>query len=374
LKDASAGPSQIQEWWSKWPDANIGVPTGAVSGLLVVDLDNRGGKSGGDNLKALAASHGGMPSTLTAMTGSGEHLFYAYPGTEVGNSAGMLAEGVDVRGDGGYVVAAPSLHANGTRYVWREPDRALAELPDWLLNRMVAGKKRTTKMMQDVERQDYTDATMVMEGTRNNTLHKLGSALRGHQGKDRSEIASALLEYNQWKCNPPLVETEVMGIVSSVCQYPAEINRAKSGKRQEQCLLYWFPFNTRDYFADQNLAILTAEQLGWYIRLKAFAWNQCGFLTADPDKLWKLAKAKSRKAFERDGMPTLAEYIEVEIDGECRLKSPAMAAEYADKLELWIKKRDAGEASKTAKAARLAAFEASLKSGDAASGQLSVTQ
>jgi putative DNA primase/helicase len=118
LHDATTDEAQIRKWWSQWPEANIGIRTGSVSGLLVVDIDNKNGKQGGENLAAIAAPFGGLPVTLTATTGSGIHLFFKHPEVAVRGSASKLAEGVDVRANGGYVVAPPSLHANGKRYEW----------------------------------------------------------------------------------------------------------------------------------------------------------------------------------------------------------------------------------------------------------------
>ena len=89
---------------------------------------------------------------------------------------------------------------------------------------------------------------------------------------------------------PPMDEAEVISIVESVCQHPAEVSTNKSGKRLENSPLYWFQFNTREWFSNQDIAMMNAEQTGWYIRLKAFAWDQGGFLPADHDKLSKLAK------------------------------------------------------------------------------------
>jgi len=85
----------------------------------------------------------------------------------------------------------------------------------------------------------------------------------------------------------------VLAIVESVCKYPPEIRANRSGKRLEESPSFWFPFNTRAWFADQNIALMNAEQTGWYIRLKAFAWDKCGFLSADYGKLWRLAGARS---------------------------------------------------------------------------------
>jgi Bifunctional DNA primase/polymerase, N-terminal/AAA domain len=102
-----ASPEEIRQWWTERPNANLGIVTGAVSGLSVIDLD---GVAGVKNGLAL-----GYASAVTSLTGNGRQLFYKF--TEgTCNSASKIAEGVDVRGEGGYVVAPPSVHPNGKRY------------------------------------------------------------------------------------------------------------------------------------------------------------------------------------------------------------------------------------------------------------------
>jgi putative DNA primase/helicase len=108
LSGATTDKSQLRVWWRKWPDANIGILTGSESKALVVDTDNSGGEHGSENLSALTANVGGMPETLTAITGSGEHLYFQHPGISVKNSTGKLAEGVDIKADGGYAHLAPA--------------------------------------------------------------------------------------------------------------------------------------------------------------------------------------------------------------------------------------------------------------------------
>lgn len=357
VSDATTDQGKIRGWWAQWPDANIGIATGTKSGLLVVDVDNKGGKRGSDNLAALAAELGELPTTLTATTGSGEHLYFEHPGVPVKNSRSQLADGVDVKTEGGYVVVAPSLHANGKRYAWKNPGQPPADLPGRLLARMTA-QKGEKKEVQNDEHNVFTDAEVVHEGERNDTVYKLGCALRGQQGMEGEEIAAILLEYNSSKCDPPLVESEVMVIVDSVCKHPAEFAANKSGKRLEQNPLYWFPFNIREWFSDEKVMLMNDAQTGWHIRLKAIAWKNGGFIPADRNELWQLAKAKSKKAFEKDCKRVLSEYVEVEVGGELKLKHPQMAVQFADTLETWMQKKEAGEASKAAKAARLAQEQA----------------
>jgi hypothetical protein len=113
--DATADVVRIRQWWERHPDHNIGMPTGAVSGLWVLDVDvDKGGIA---SFLELIQTHGALPATATVRTGGGGwHFYFAYPGFPVKCSASVIAPGIDVRGDGGYVVAPPSLHVSGNRY------------------------------------------------------------------------------------------------------------------------------------------------------------------------------------------------------------------------------------------------------------------
>src|SRR5215210_655013 len=127
--DASADPRRVEVWWRRWPGANIGVPTGGRSGLLVLDVDP--GSGGPESLAALERAHGPLPKTARTRTGGGGmHVFFGYPaGEEVRNSAGRLGPGLDVGGEGGYVVVPPSR----TRGAYEWLDRAPLADPVWLL-------------------------------------------------------------------------------------------------------------------------------------------------------------------------------------------------------------------------------------------------
>ena len=121
FKDATTDQETIRDWWTRWPRANIGMPTGRRSGLLVVDVDS--GKNGFENLAALIHCYGEWPDTPTVWTGGdGLHLFFQYPtDTEIRNDEGRkLGAGIDVRGEGGYVLLPPSVHATRRAYAWVE--------------------------------------------------------------------------------------------------------------------------------------------------------------------------------------------------------------------------------------------------------------
>lgn len=134
LHDATTDPAEIGQWWRQWPTANVGVRTGLVSGLVVIDIDPEHG--GLDTMRSLAAEHA-IPKGLRVRTGSGGwHIYFAHPGGQIRNSAGTaLGPGVDVRGDGGYVIAPPSRHVSGGTYQWNG-NGELPDLPDHLLQRI----------------------------------------------------------------------------------------------------------------------------------------------------------------------------------------------------------------------------------------------
>lgn len=126
-----AGEGEIARWFARWPDANVGIVTGRISGIVVVDVDLRHG--GPASVAEAEARLGPLQVTVESATGGGgRHLYYAHPGAPMANRVALLP-GVDLRADGGCVVAPPSVHPNGKRYTWvagRGPGEvSLAVLP-----------------------------------------------------------------------------------------------------------------------------------------------------------------------------------------------------------------------------------------------------
>ena len=130
--DATTDPRVIGRWWGRWPSANVAIPTGKKSGVVVLDVDPNAG--GSESLGKLERVGVPVPKTARARTGGGGiHLFFRYPrGTEIRNSAGLLGPGLDVRGEGGYVVVPPSRTQGAYVWVGRSP---LAEA-SWLIERL----------------------------------------------------------------------------------------------------------------------------------------------------------------------------------------------------------------------------------------------
>jgi predicted P-loop ATPase len=120
-----------------------GLATGERSGVVVVDIDMKNGVNGLANLLAL----GEIPSTLTVHTPTGgAHLYFSYPGFKVSNSVSSVTNGVDIRGDGGFVVIPPSPHKCGHCYSWVDPTVPIADMPAWLLDRIKHPHKTQTKV------------------------------------------------------------------------------------------------------------------------------------------------------------------------------------------------------------------------------------
>lgn len=131
--DATLDERLVRDWWRRWPTVNIGIATGAVSNLFVLDIDPE--KGGDRSLRLLVEAHGPLPMTATVRTGSGGSHFYFQHVDGLRCTVSQIGPGIDTRGDGGYVVAPPSIHPNTRRrYEWDESDVVgLALPPPWLV-------------------------------------------------------------------------------------------------------------------------------------------------------------------------------------------------------------------------------------------------
>jgi hypothetical protein len=137
LCNASKNESLIHKWWDRWPDANIAVATGNVSGFIVLDVNVGQGYDGNDTLKDLEAQYGKLPDTVELLTGTGgRHILFADSGLVLRNNI-KLAAGLNIRANGGCIVVPPSTHETGNEYAWGasfHPDDApLAWMPVWLV-------------------------------------------------------------------------------------------------------------------------------------------------------------------------------------------------------------------------------------------------
>lgn len=210
----------VRAWWTEEPLANIGLVTGITSGVFVLDVD---GESGEASLAKLESLYAKLPVTYEVETGRGRHLYFLYPveceqdGRVIINSAGKLGPNLDIRGQGGYVVAPPSKHGLGKLYAVTAGKAALpASAPEWFVELLV-GKTPHKRDARLAPRQ-------IPQGQRDSELTRLAGKLRWH-GFDEPTIYAALVSENNLKCKPPLEDKDLRRIASSISRYdPAKFS------------------------------------------------------------------------------------------------------------------------------------------------------
>lgn len=194
--------ADIEDWWSRWPGAGIAVLTGEISGLVVIDVDE---KQGLEQLESFLQGR----KTLTCLTGGGgKHFYFKHPGiTQVPNAVRFLS-GVDCRGDGGYVVVPPSVHHSGRRYRWEDPTAKPIDLPLELLSAIVR-KAKKQKLPEDIWEME------IPKGTRDHELTRRAGKLL-QIGMSPAEVLAMLQTINERHCKPPLPDWQVHKIVNSI--------------------------------------------------------------------------------------------------------------------------------------------------------------
>jgi putative DNA primase/helicase len=259
FKAASVEEDQIRRWAFEFPDAGLGVATGGVKGLVVLDVDPRNG--GDESLFGLEQTFGELPPTVESLTGGGgRHLFFYSP--EPMPSRAGIEDGLDVKGSGGYVAITPTVHPDtGRLYEWElgsHPDEMkLAPLPRWLAERVTARQVRGA----------VPEGEPIREGGRNDWLTSKGGYLR-RAGFEEVAILAALTEENRNRCTPPLAEEELQKIARSVCRYepaddaPAHLTdagnaiRFASQNREDVRYVYpwraWLVWDGRRWIRDQT--------------------------------------------------------------------------------------------------------------------------
>jgi hypothetical protein len=215
--DATDDLDQVERWWTDHPTANIGI---ATDGLLALDIDGPDNPWLSDEPgKQLDLAVG--PCSLTA-NGGRQHLFRQPAGCDWRNTTGKIAPRVDTRGNGGYIVAPPSVLDGGLAYRWQrgaELEVGPGELPEppvWLTDELDA--LATGSPTSDRVGEDEAAANPIPAGQRNATLASLAGTMR-RVGMSDTEIVAGLKEVNQGRCTPPLPEIEVERIGRSIERY-----------------------------------------------------------------------------------------------------------------------------------------------------------
>ena len=325
LKNATTDPDIIKKWWTEEPTANIAIPTGLPTTFIALDVDIKPEKNirGDIALEGLVAANGALPTTRMQFTPSGgKHFLFAYtPG--IGNSAGALGEGLDIRGEGGYIVVAPSILPNG---VYTVNDAELAEMPGWLTAKLSA---KNTK--------PFTVPDEVTEGNRNDILYRLARSLKA-KGLPAMTIGAAIMAANQ-DFKPPLPDAEVETLIANALRQPDRpdfappapaaapagkiYSRTDTGNAERFADQYrdrvrycdkwksWVVYDGRRWVKDTD-----GLQVGMLMKDSILSiYDEAAKLEGDAAMEWRKHAVKSEAASRREGALRLARYeLAISVD------------------------------------------------------------
>ena len=269
FKDATRDPKTIRDWWAAHPLANIGVDCGR-SKIAVVDLDVKAGADGPGTWDDLKIQYNVDDSQALEQETPSGGIHKIFKATQpIKNTAGQLGQGIDTRGDGGYIVVAPSRTDQGS-YIWEASshpaDCQAGPWPAELLPLLANGHKSAQDPWEQADTTEQSDH--FTEGERNVRLTSMAGRLR-RSGLDAKEMLPSLLAYNQQHSSPPLDPQEVEAIAESVGRYPpgaVPATEAPAGSPTESVL-------TRADASDEgNARCVVALYPNEFLWVEAFGW------------------------------------------------------------------------------------------------------
>lgn len=213
-KDATTDAAIVKAWWQKYPNANVGIATGLKSGGLFVidlDIDEDKGINGYQTIRDWERKNGILPDTWSSITGRGGYHLFFKSSKQITNRTGIL-EGVDIRGEGGYIVAPPSTHANGHKYEWEySPDDFELVEADEVVYKLLETDKRE-------KAESFKLPEIIISGKRNETIFRFACSLQA-KGLPDEAIEASVKAINETKCQPPLKDSELNTIINSVYRF-----------------------------------------------------------------------------------------------------------------------------------------------------------
>lgn len=211
---ATNSVAQVREWWSRWPEANIGCVPGPRH--LVIDIDGPDGELTAQQLGLLSEP------TLEVSSGrvdGGRHRWYHHPGGTIGNAA--LGHGVDVRADAGYVILPPSVHSSGRVYRWLGKVTEIVALPPHVIARLRAAPA-------DRSPASAIPLEPIRAGERNQSLTRYAGRMFAN-AFPAPEVLAVLVGLNETRCDPPLKFAELERIVQSIWRREAAKRTTSTG-------------------------------------------------------------------------------------------------------------------------------------------------
>lgn len=228
LKSGTKDFELIKKYWRKYPYANIGILTGEISNLAVLDID---GDAGRKSCALIKKKFGKQIPTVSAITGSnGQHLLWLHPGKgKVVRNRTKIIPGIDFRGDGGYIVAPPSMHEMKRRYRWVKNagpgDIKIAPMPSWFwkLDELNPDRKRKPRRQQNYDDSRNENPNLdglvarvgsIPDGQRNDRLFRIAAGICNYD-VSFGQLEDAIHEVNKRCCSPPLSDREVDNLIKA---------------------------------------------------------------------------------------------------------------------------------------------------------------
>lgn len=270
--DATTDPKEIRKWFKRWPDANVGIACDSRSGPIVVDVD---GPSGAALLATID-----VPETREASSGRPDrkHLFFdpMFDGTIIRRTIKIQKQSLDILGDGGYVVAPPSIHPEtGKPYRWTQRI-PLAPFPKSILALIPDRPRAAAPPLPE----------SLGEGERDELLTSLAGSMR-RRGASELAILSALREENASRCNPPLPDSQLKKIARS-------IGKKEPAARSEHMTDLG---NARRFITqhERDVRAVTSMRRPWYV------WEGPRWIQDDTGEIERRAKATVRAIYDEAG-------------------------------------------------------------------------
>lgn len=233
---------EIRKWWSYWPGANIALVTGQLSKIVAIDFDSHHGQA------AFSESFGHIPKTISQTTGrdGGLHLLFRHPQNGVYSNLAKSIEDVDVRGDGGYIILAPSVHASGRKYEWLLSPLDggiddLMDIPDEIMP-MLSGRSMSPGGIKNTSG-DYWHNDILLkgmteginDGERHDNMMRVAGKLWCNLGS-YSKVLDAISDFNEKFTNPPLPYSELKVMVENIQIHEEEKKKEKSVSNLNQAI------------------------------------------------------------------------------------------------------------------------------------------
>jgi len=209
---ATLDPDLAVDWFTRWADHGVGIACGEVSGLFVIDVDNAKGKVGDRTLADLEAEYGPLPETYTVRTGSGGwHFYFRFDPTRPLRN-GVLGPDIDIRGEGGQVLAPPTIHPDTHEPYVVHLDVPVADAPDWVFDILLApapapapAPAQPAVQGEDGPAQRYNEATtweelLTADGWTLHHVDRSGEVHWTRPGKDKRDGTSATTNYEGRDC------------------------------------------------------------------------------------------------------------------------------------------------------------------------------